>query len=227
MYRNLSFPSRNQVLRLGLLLIVLLPVVLTPVLLLRRTTLAKAEAAPEIVEEAPYIPPQIAQPYYADGRWLLPGHVLEARTLELFGRPVDLVLVQYGEYHLWAALGVEGSSGYEAFIDGAETRPESLSQLSLHLLNPERFSFILYLPEMVAIPEGADWTHCEPVLSEFCRLANLQENSGPVHIDLPRQGQSNLFIQKGFFPEQYRQAVLVWRIAIVEDWNASETSGEE
>ena len=224
MYRNLSFPPRSQTLRLGLLLIVLLPVVLTPVLLLRRTTLAKAEAALEIVEEPSFIPPQIEQPYYADGRWLLPGMVQEARTLELVGRPVDLVLVKYGDYPLWAALGVEGSSGYESFIDGAETRPEALSQLSLHLLNPQRFSFILYLPEMVATPEGADWTHCEPALSEFCRLANLQENSSPIHIDLPRQGQSNLFIQKGYFPEQYRQAVLVWRIAIVEDWNASETS---
>ena len=227
MRRYLFLPSRSQTLRLGLLLIVLLPVVLTPVLLLRRTTLAKAEAAPEIVEEPPYIPPRVAQPYYADGRWLLPGMVQEARTLELFGRPVDLALVQYSDYKLWAALGVEGSSGHESFIDGAATRPESLSQLSLHLLNPERFSFILYLPEMVATPEGADWTHCEPALSEFCRLANLQENSGPVHIDLPRQGQSNLFIQKGYFPEQYRQAVLVWRIAIVEDWNTSETSGGE
>ena len=86
MYRNFSFPSRNQVLRLGLLLIVLLPVVLTPVLLLRRTTLAKAEAAPEIVEEPPYIPPRVAQPYYADGRWLLPELISMAVQLEFIRR---------------------------------------------------------------------------------------------------------------------------------------------
>jgi hypothetical protein len=222
MNRFFTLPTHREAQRLALLLVVLLPVVLTPVLLLRRYTLARAESMPEAVEMPPYIPPQIAQPYFENGRWLLPGYVQEARTIELFGRPVDLVLVQYGEHHLWAALGVEGSTRYESFVDGATTRPETLSQISLHLLNPERFSFILYLPEPVATPEGTDWTLCEPALSEFCHLATLQENSGPVHIDLPRQGQSNLFIEKGYFPEQYRQAVLVWRIAIVEDWNAPE-----
>ena len=199
------------------LVVVLLLLALVLVLLgLQRTSSAKAEplpASPEIT----YTPPQVVQPYFEDNHWLLPGHVLEARTLELFGRPVDLALVQYGDHKLWAALGVEGSAEYESFIDDATTRPEMLSQLSLHLLNPERFGFTLYLPEPVASPEGFDWTLCQPELSEFCRLANLQENSGPLHIDLPRQGQSNLFVQKGYFPDQYRQAVLVWRIAIVEE----------
>jgi len=184
---------------------------------LQQTVFVKAEAEPEVIEEPVYTPPQFKQPYFSEGGWRLPGHVLEARTLELFGRPVDLALVQYADYKLWAALGVDSTSGYEAFIDGISTRPEMLSQLSLHLLNPERFSFTLYLPGPVASPQGAEWALCEPALSEFCRLANLQENSGPVHADLPRQGQSNLFIQKGYFPEQYRQAVLVWRIAIVEE----------
>ena len=201
---------------LFLLPVALLVILLSPWRHLNNPTLAKAEAAPAPTEIS-WIPPQAAQPYFEENRWLLPGMVQEARTVELFGRPVDLVLVQYGEYHLWAALGVEGSAEYESFIDGATTRPEMLSQLSLHLLNPERFSFTLYLPEPVASPQGFDWTLCQPELSEFCRLANLQENSGPLYIDLPRQGQSNLFVQKGYFPDQYRQAVLVWRIAIVEE----------
>ena len=200
----------------GLVAVLLLLVLVLMFLGLQRTSSAKAEPLPAPTE-IPWIPPQAAQPYFEENRWLLPGMVQEARTVELFGRPVDLVLVQYGEYHLWAALGVEGSAEYESFIDDTTTRPEMLSQLSLHLLNPERFSFTLYLPEPVALPQGFDWTLCQPELSEFCRLANLQENSGPLHIDLPRQGQSNLFVQKGYFPDQYRQAVLVWRIAIVEE----------
>jgi hypothetical protein len=208
----------------GLIAVLLLLVLVLMFLGLQRTSSAKAEPLPASTE-IPWIPPQAAQPYFENNRWLLPGIVQEARTLELFGRPVDLVLVQYGEYHLWAALGVEGSAEYDSFIDGATTRPEMLSQLSLHLLNPERFGFTLYLPEPVASPQGFDWTLCQPELSEFCRLANLQENSGPLHIDLPRhtvpaslrEGQSNLFVQKGYFPDQYRQAVLVWRIAIVEE----------
>jgi hypothetical protein len=222
--RMLNSGQISQALFLCLLLSVILVILLSPMLHLGRTTLVKAETEPE-TEEAPYIPPQVEQPYYADGRWFLPGVVLEARTIKLFGRPVDLALVQYSNYQLWAALGVQGSQNYESFLDDTTNRPEMLSQLSLHLLNPERFSFTLYLPEPVASPEGFDWTLCQPELSEFCRLANLQENSGPLHIDLPRhtvpasfrEGQSNLFVQKGYFPEQYRQALLVWRIAIVEN----------
>jgi hypothetical protein len=201
---------------LFLLPVALLMTLLSSVLHLNHTTPAKAEAAP-VSPEITYTPAQVVQPYFEDDHWLLPGHVLEARTLELFGRPVDIVLVQYSNHQLWAALGVQGSQNYESFLDDTTTRPEMLSQLSLHLLNPERFSFTLYLPEPVASPEGFDWALCQPELSEFCRLANLQENSGPLHNDLPRQGQSNLFVQKGYFPDQYRQAVLIWHIAIMEE----------
>lgn len=180
----------------------------------RKAALAAAElpsgaSCTETLDAALLMGPEDGITYDAEtGRWYFAGIVDETAQDRWGGITVDLVRVRFeysGTIHLaWVTAGVTLPDGSYQSSDDLQSREKMRA-----VLRPADTYVLVYAggpDELVASPEGVDWSKCD---TPWCAFAQETENLWTLD-----DGLSTMFTQSGMGASWWPWGYLPWHVEV-------------